>query len=54
MKMQDARKAMSFFPLATPQQRARQAVSWAKAVADLGDKHLIKKQVQRLEQPRYI
>jgi len=54
MKLTDARKAMSFYPLATPQQRARQAVAWAKSVALLGDKRLIKTQVQRLEQPRYI
>lgn len=36
-----ARKAMSFFPLATPAQRARQAAKWANAMIVLGDKWIL-------------
>jgi hypothetical protein len=53
MKLNDARKAMTFYPLATPQQRARQAVAWAKSVAIIGDKILTNTKVQRLDKPRY-
>jgi hypothetical protein len=51
MKMSDARKAMGFFPEASPRQRARQAVAWARAVELLGDKRITSVKVQRLEKP---
>ena len=46
-----ARRAMTFFPLATPEQRRSQAAKYAKAVCYLGSEWLHIKQVSRLEKP---
>ena len=54
MKLSDARKAMAFFSdSVTRKQQARLAVRYAQALAYLGEKHILAKQVQRLETPRH-
>jgi len=49
-----ALRARRFYPNAPRRQAAKQAISWAKSVIDLGDKRLTNTKVERLEQPRYI
>jgi hypothetical protein len=42
-----ARHAMSFFPYATPRQRASHAVKWAAAIEYLGPRWILNQKVLR-------
>lgn len=48
------RHAMRFYPNATRKQRASQAVKWALAIAFLGDKWILSRRIEKLDEPRPV
>ena len=49
-----ARRAKQFFPYASPRQRRIQAARYARAIALLGDRWLLAKRCERLQEPRPV